>query len=779
MLTIRHISSKSQLNPLQYEVNVQLRKPAFQSTFGIEWIKQMSNTNGVTFLRDNVSHIGLSAEAEARIYKISKLCSRHLIEMLQNMFDGIDDSFFELANNARTNNEQNLFFEAMREIRIKRKTIESELEKKIEHLFANDAVLSTKQPNPNSTPNESEFNFESLALVNKEDLEEEVAITSMASKAASNFQGPLLQFQTRVANLYGQSSLDNIRAPLDPKDISKAFAETCSRLEINLKERLIVYKQFDRYVLSNLGYALDEANRYMIKAGILPDLRSSIVKQKHHPKGEAATTPFSHDRQANNAPEQAEYLLPQLQSLLANVRTHSSHGHANAPVNHNNQHHINTEDLVNLLSAIQISTPDTPVENAKVIDIHSHLKTQFQHNPTLKNKEPTLKQLDEDLINLVSMLFEFILEDYNLAAPIQVLISRLQIPILKVVIKDSSFFNVNKHPARKLLNSLARAGIGWSENHNTHQDALYQKIQQTVHSILDNFDGDIQLFEKLNKEFEDFMIKEEKKSKIVEQRTKESEKGLLKSKQAQKAVDAFFTKIFCNTEDALPEIVIDTLKQGWSRVMFLAFLKDDQEHQWLKTCQIAQDLVWCLQPIHSQKDRQHWIVTAPKLLKELKSGLQDVSYHTNSLDETILAIRSSLTHAFKQNTFDEEDTKPTYKSASSIINIQNRSAVERQLAFNGTELEKYSNLIDELAIGTWVEFKLGNNKKLRCKLSTKLEEADTFIFVNRMGLKSLEKSREELANELYKRNAIILEQGLLIDRAMNTIASSLKQKASA
>ena len=213
--------------------------------------------------------------------------------------------------------------------------------------------------------------------------------------------------------------------------------------------------------------------------------------------------------------------------------------------------------------------------------------------------------------------------------------------------------------------------------------------------------------------------------------------------------------------------------------MFLAFLKDDQEHQWLRSCQIAQDLVWCLQPIHSQKDRQHWIVTAPKLLKELKSGLQDVSYHTNSLDETMITIRSSLTHAIKQNTFVEEDTKPTFKSASSILNTQNRSAVERQLAFNGTELEKYSIQIDGLAPGTWVEFTLDNHKKLRCKLSTKLEEADTFIFVNRMGLKSPEKSREELANDLLKKKATILAQGLLIDRAMNTIASSLKQKASA
>ena len=737
----------------------------------------MSNSNGVSFIREkSASQIGLSTEATVRLNKISKLCSRHLIEMLQNMFDGIDDSFFELANNARTNNEQNLFFEAMREIRIKRKTIENEFQNKIEELFTPESAFSNLKSTTEQTPANA-FDFESLSLVNKEELEEEVAITSMASKASSNFQGPLLQFHTRIANLFNETDLKQINAPLDPKNISQAFASTCTRLEINLKEKLIVFKQFDRYVLSNLGFALDEANRFMIKAGIMPDLKSTIVKQKHRPKGEPASSPIS-DENHNNISEQTENLLPQLQSLLANIRTHSTFQQSVSSPQPANQHYIKTEDLVNLLTAIQSTTPQENPDGAQIIDIHSHLRTHLHQNPSLKNKEPTLKQLDEDLINLVSMLFEFILEDYNLAAPIQVLISRLQIPILKVVIKDSSFFNSNKHPARRLLNSLARAGIGWSDN-NSQQDALYQKIQETVHTILDQFDGDIHFFEKLNQEFEDFMSKEEKKSKIVEQRTKESERGLLKSKQAQKAVDIFLSRILADTEDSLPEIIVDTLKQGWSRVMFLAFLKDDQEHQWLRSCQIAQDLVWCLQPIHSQKDRQHWIVTAPKLLKELKSGLQDVSYHTNSLDETMITIRSSLTHAFKQNTFVEEDTKPTFKSASSILNTQNRSAVERQLAFNGTELEKYSIQIDGLAPGTWVEFTLDNHKKLRCKLSTKLEEADTFIFVNRMGLKSLEKSREELANDLLKKKATILAQGLLIDRAMNTIASSLKQKASA
>src|SRR5690606_4793203 len=131
--------------------------------------------------------IGLSAEADARLQKIARLCSRQISEMRQNMFDGIDDSFFELANNARTNNEQNLFFEAMREIRIKRKTIENEFQQQIENQFSVDSVFGKYQQNYLQNNDQNTYDFESLSLVNKDDLEEEVAITSMATKAASNF----------------------------------------------------------------------------------------------------------------------------------------------------------------------------------------------------------------------------------------------------------------------------------------------------------------------------------------------------------------------------------------------------------------------------------------------------------------------------------------------------------------------------------------------------------------------------------------------------------------
>ena len=85
-------------------------------------------------------------------------------------------------------------------------------------------------------------------------------------------------------------------------------------------------------------------------------------------------------------------------------------------------------------------------------------------------------QVDADVINLVSMLFDFILEDRQLPSIMKALLSRLQIPILKVALLDRSFFNRGGHPARKLLNELAMAAIGWNEKAEGQRDPLLDKV---------------------------------------------------------------------------------------------------------------------------------------------------------------------------------------------------------------------------------------------------------------------------------------------------------------
>src|SRR3546814_939642 len=50
--------------------------------------------------------------------------AQQLRQALQSLFDNADDSLFEIADRASSNVEQNAFFEAMRDLRMKRRNIE-------------------------------------------------------------------------------------------------------------------------------------------------------------------------------------------------------------------------------------------------------------------------------------------------------------------------------------------------------------------------------------------------------------------------------------------------------------------------------------------------------------------------------------------------------------------------------------------------------------------------------------------------------------------------------
>lgn len=712
----------------------------------------------------------------AEISSISSAITRDMLTLLQSMFDGIDDSFFELANNARNNNEQNRFFEAMRDIRIKRKNIENSFKQHIENQFSTDFILSpsSKQQLQVEAPN-----FESLSLIRNDDLEEEVAITSMVSKANSNFSGPLLQLHTRICNLYGISDITDCDLPINIRALTEHFAQACDLLEIELKEKLIVYKQFDRYVLSKLGPILDEANKTLIRLGIIPVIKHS--KLPNSGTSNQAPTLVSQNTPSESPAErgttQAPSSLPQLQNLLANIR--DNFGAQEIGPRHNPNlptQFISTTDLITLLSEIQNSSSELHISTEpKVVNIHNELKKQLNKESSEPTTQPQFKQVDDDLINLVSMLFEFILKDYNLAPLIQVLISRLQIPILKAVINDNSFFSSHQHPARKLLNALAKAGIGWNESLGI-DDSTYLAMSQAVQTIINDYSGNLRLFEQVYAEFNAFIEKQDKKAKIVEQRTKESEIGQIKSRQAQKSVEDKLDLLFENSAIDIPELILDTIRGGWSRVMFLSFLRDEDEHQWERVCKTADNLIWCLQPFEKPKDRQYWIAIAPKVLKELKAGLESISYNASYLDDTIAEIRTILTNTFKQNSFNlsRNIEIPRQPLATPAAN----TAIERQKQSEETNLKEQLDLVRQLEPGAWIEF-INNGFRQRCKLSTVMNSEAAYIFINRNGLKACEKSTQDLAEDLKKGNAVILEQSPLIDRALSALTEKLSQKASA
>ena len=739
----------------------------------------MNKQSGIHYLREH-REAGSNRPVPAEVTRIRDTVVAGLGDLLQGAFDAVDDSLFELANNARSNNEQNRYFEAMREIRIKRKGVERHFQNTVAQYFATPPHTGPLQEEQLS----KQASADTLALVGNDDLEEQVALNAMITKAKAHFQGPLLQLQTRFSQVYPEATDESPVNPMAPEHLCSAFTEAIQALEIQIRERLILLKQFDRYVVSNLGMLLDEANRILIQAGIIPNFRyhgksgqqheASSPQSAEAPKQESAPDASAAERAGQAASSSA--VFEQIRQMLALQRANAGiPPRASDP----NVRVVGDSELASLLNSLPLSAPRQDQGNLSAgepvsVDLRQLVQQLLSQTDTGDGRKPALNEVDEDLINLVSMLFEFILDDYNLSAPVQVLISRLQIPILKVVIRDKSFFSQATHPARRLLNSLARAGIGWSSSDEKTKDKLYGQIHNIVQRILNEFDGDVSLFETLNQEFEQFLERENRKASLVEQRTRESERGRIKSQTAQQTVDNLLKRKVSRYK--LPESIHDILMNGWSRVMFLAYLRDDVEHRWNATVKVVDDLIWCLHPHQEDDERDQWVRVVPGLLKSLRSGLEEVSYNSSRLDEMMGQLKHQLAEAFRTNAAIEALQDSPEEPAEEEIATVHQTAVERQQELEDAAISEYVAQIDGIEIGNWVEFRLVNGANFRCKLSAIIDEADCFVFVNRMGLKVIEKTRVELAHEMRRGRLTLLEQGALIDRALDAVVGTLRSK---
>ena len=227
----------------------------------------------------NVVHLNKVAPQHPPISPVGRLpvaltqvrdkAAQQLKQALQGLFDSADDSLFEMADRATSNVEQNAFFEAMRDLRLKRKTIERGFLQKIFESFA-----TLNQYEIGKTPLLDAVSFDGLSLVQEDQLEEAVAVDAMVSKVLNRDCVALGHLTTRLNTLVSKK-VDDRSNPLGPRALCEAFLDACRDLGVEIKVKLIIFKLFEKSVLGDLDQLYAEVNQLLITAGVLPELKSA------------------------------------------------------------------------------------------------------------------------------------------------------------------------------------------------------------------------------------------------------------------------------------------------------------------------------------------------------------------------------------------------------------------------------------------------------------------------------------------------------------------------
>ncbi|MEJ5280836.1 DUF1631 domain-containing protein [Pseudomonas sp. MYb541] len=676
------------------------------------------------------------------LLQVRDKAAQQLQQGLQDLFDNADDTLFEMADKARNNLDHHIFFEAMRDLRLKRKNFERVF---MERLF--EAFASLGQAGRGELQLVPVVSYDAAPGSSKDDLEKAVALEAMLGRVRHRDGLALAQLTARLSALLG-NRLDDCENPLGPALLCEFFLRAGRSLGVEIRVKLIMLKLFEKYVLSDADQLYGEANQLLVATGVLPELKAVPSRRIEAPESRELAREETLPPVDENGQEAFAALQPLLTAVRGSVAPTLEASAETLP--------IATRDLLRLLSHLQQYVPEPEVEDD--FDLRNQLEQLLTRVSVKSGKSRVVEDADEDVINLIALLFEFILNDRAVPDAFKALIGRLQIPMLKVAVLDKSLFSRTSHPARRLLNEIAAAGMGGGQ-----RDHLYLRIEQVVQRLLNEFVEDPTIFSQLLAEFSAFTADERRRSDLLEQHTRDAEAGRVRTEAArQRVADVLNKRLLGKT---LPRPVVQFLQQAWSQVLLLASLKHgEQSVQWQAGLRTMDELVWSVGLQQDTEAGRHLLEQLPGLLKALRDGLTSAAFDPFSTREFF--VRLQALHVQAAEGVDEwiEVLEPFVLTSASIDPVHG-------LPDNDPDLLKAR----QLKVGSWVVFEEDEATTLRCRLTAIMPQADTYIFTSRTGLKVLEKSAGQLALA-FKGGALhTLEDGPLFERALTAVVGKLRQ----
>ncbi len=684
------------------------------------------------------------------LQQVRDKAAQQLQQGLQELFDNADDTLFEMADKAGNNLDHHIFFEAMRDLRLKRKNFERVFMQRLFDVFAELGLAGR-----GVLERVPALSYDTTPGTSKDEQEKAVALDAMLGRVHHRDGLALSQLTARLSAVLG-NRLDDRENPLGPAQLCEFFLQAGRSLGVEIRVKLIMLKLFEKYVLSDADQLYCEANQLLVATGVLPELKAVPSRR---PGGRAAR---DHQREAampaadQPVDENGQQAFAALQTLLAAVRgsVAPTLEASAAP------QPIATRDLVRLLSHLQQYVPEPDAEDD--FDLRNQLEQLLTRVSVKSGKSRVVEAVDEDVINLIALLFEFILNDRAVPDAFKALIARLQIPLLKVAVQDKSFFSRAGHPARRLLNELAAAAMAWSPVDDYARDSLYMRIEQVVQRLLNEYVEDPLIFSQLLAEFCGFIAQEQRRSELLEQHTLDTEAGRVLTEAArQRVADALNRRLLGKV---LPHAVVQFLQQAWSQVLLLTCLKHgEQSVQWQAALRTMDELIWSVGLQADTEAGRHLLEQLPRLLKALRDGLASAAFDPFSSRDFF--VRLQALHVRPPDGEGLLEVREPF-----VFSVLPPDSAEG-LADDDPDLLK----VRQLRLGSWVVFQQDQADALRCKLLAIMAPANTYIFVGRTGLKVLEKNAGQLARA-FKRGALhTLDDGALFERALTAVISQLRQ----
>ena len=757
--------------------------------------------------------------------------SARLPSLLQPVFDKADDALFDLANKSDSSQRQNTFFDAMRELRLKRDTIEAGFVKQFNQEF--EAALESAPGWGRSSGNTLE-----LALVDDDEIEQSLASSRFVEIVRAKCKQQLYALEQRLAFLLSNKDLPENENPLGPHVFATAFRDACQHLDADTDIKLTLFKIFEKYTCNGLNELYGDINEFLAKHKILPTLVHGAAKADNRTKIRRTRVTIESEEPIDGSAGAAGDIFGTLQGLAASSNLINGAAASGSNVTDITKRTgaagvapgriVATADLLNTLTSLQHGDfSDLCGERASAIDAKLLRAGNVNVIRTIRESGAigSFNQTDTLTLDVVAILFDYVLDDPAIPDEMKALIGRLQLPMLKVALLDKTVFSSKTHPARQLLDTLAAAAVEWSPAGDPEKH-LYTYIARLVKTIVDTFVDDIGLFAAAVKKLRAYLNKEREDA---DQRASDSTQSLRAREQIVLAKLEVDDAIKIRIEGLeMRAFIREFLLDYWRQLMIITHVEYGNDSDiWHDQTQTIEDLMWSIQPKSSPAERKTLTQKLPGILRALKRGMNTLemepqvcskfmsmlaSVHVVSVkraeeaglaekhlfghtdngsnpghEEALVPARDVNSEAFIKEglarLFERKGVDPAEIAPQFDLDMFDDEAYasDRESERVDPHIMPFVERVTEMNLGDWVEFDLADGTQMRARFTWISPSTGRYLFTQRDGAKALDTTLLDLADLFAKdrARAINARPDPLFDRAIGDLISELETRKAA
>lgn len=281
-------------------------------------------------------------------------------------------------------------------------------------------------------------------------------------------------------------------------------------------------------------------------------------------------------------------------------------------------------------------------------------------------RQATAGKLDHMVIDVVGGLFDQILSDSRVPPHMARQIARLQLPVLRVALSDTTFFSSRRHPVRRFVNRMASLACAFEDFDEGPGLEFITRVRDLVQEIVEGDFDRIDLYEIKLEALESFIASQ---TKVEAEQT--GALATIESKESELRIQQRYMQQMraALAPLALPDYLGDFLSQVWSQALVLAVSREGgHSERLLRYKRVGRDLVMSIQPQGTPALRKKFLTLLPGLMKDLNEGMKFIGWSAAAQKEFFGKLLPAHAEALKGQPLSELDHNMLVKQLETAMN---------------------------------------------------------------------------------------------------------------